>query len=70
MKQTLRTEYVVEKDGLYYNDQNGIVNWFRDPFYRDSVFISERQAKKIAEEYNASVRKFIVTAEVEDKQND
>lgn len=67
MKQTIRTEYVVEKDGLYYNDQNDIVNWFGSPFYMDSVFISERHAKKIAEEHNASVRKFIVTAEVEDE---
>ncbi|PTI27801.1 hypothetical protein [Staphylococcus xylosus] len=68
MKQILRTEYVVEKDGLYYNDQNDTVKWFDSPFYMNSVFVSERQAKKVADEYNASVRKFIVTAEVEDKE--
>lgn len=67
MKQTLRTEYVVEKDGLYYNDQNNTVKWFRDPFYMDSVFIDEGYATQLAEKYNATVRKFIVTAEVEDE---
>lgn len=67
MKQTLRTEYVVEKDGLYYNDQNDIVNWFSSPFYMDSVFLDKRYATQLAEKYNATVRKFIVTAEVEDE---
>lgn len=68
MKQIIRTEYVIEKDGLYYNDQNDIVNWFREPFYMDSVFINKEYAEQLAEKYNATVRKFIVTAEVEEDE--
>ncbi|MHC3758869.1 hypothetical protein ACYDLZ_06460 [Staphylococcus succinus] len=70
MKQTLRIEYAVEKDGLYYNDQNDTVKWFGTPFYMNSVFVLEEQAIKVAEKYISTVKKFRVIAEVEDKQND
>lgn len=66
MKQTLRTEYVIEKDGLYYNDHNNTFKWFDTPFYMDSVFVGKKAAEKFSEKYNAKLRKFIVTAEVEE----
>lgn len=66
MKETIRIEYVIEKDGLYYNDHNNTVKWFDTPFYMDSVFVDKKVAEKFAEEYNANVRKFIITAEVEE----
>ena len=66
MKEIIRTEYVIEKDGLYYNDHNNTVKWFDSPFYVDSVFVDKRTVEKFAEEYNVNVRKFIITAEVEE----
>lgn len=66
MKEIIRTEYVIEKDGLYYNDHNNTVKWFNTPFYMDSVFVDKKAAEKFAEKHNANVRKFIVTVEVEE----
>lgn len=66
MKEIIRTEYVIEKDGLYYNDYNNTVKWFDTPFYMDSVFVDKTAAERFAEKHNANVRKFIITAEVEE----
>lgn len=66
MKQTIRIEYAIEKDGLYYNDYNITVEWLDSPFYMGSVFVDKKAAEKVAEKYNARVRKFIITAEVEE----
>lgn len=66
MKEIIRTEYVIEKNGLYYNDYNNTVKWFDTPFYMDSVFVDKKAAERFAEKYNANVRKFIITAEVEE----
>lgn len=68
MKEIIRTEYVIEKDGLYYNDYNITVEWLDSPFYMGSVFVDKKAAEKVAEKYNATVRKFIVTAEVEEDE--
>lgn len=66
MKQTLKTQYVVEKDGLYYTTGfNEEILWLRDPFNMNSVFPNKEYATKLADEHNATVRKFRVTAEVE-----
>lgn len=64
MKQTLSTQYVIEKDGLFYNDERGNITWLSSPFYRDSVYINKDSALRIAKQYNANVRKFETVVEV------
>lgn len=69
MKQTLSTQYVIEKDGSFYNDERGNITWLSSPFYRDSVFTYKDYAMKIAKKYNANVRKFETVVEVKMEDN-